>query len=42
MNLKVRAQTAFKTIGEAEPSTLEYLMKDYVDHLKHHLDQIPG
>lgn len=33
-------QIAFETIKESEPATLEYLMKDYVVHLKHHLDQI--
>jgi hypothetical protein len=31
---------AFETVGESEPTTLEYLMKDYVVHLKHHLGQI--
>lgn len=31
---------AFETVGEAEPVTLEYLMKDYVVHLKHHLSQV--
>jgi hypothetical protein len=31
---------AFKTVSESEPVTLEYLMKDYVVHLKHHLSQI--
>jgi len=31
---------AFKTVSESEPATLEYLMKDYVVHLKHHLSQI--
>jgi len=31
---------AFKTVNESEPATLEYLMKDYVVHLKHHLSQI--
>lgn len=31
---------AFKTVDEAAPSTLEYLMKDYIDHLTHHLKQI--
>ena len=36
-----RLQTiAFETVSEAEPVTLEYLMKDYVVHLKHHLSQI--
>lgn len=33
-------EIAFKTVPQAEPVTLEYLMKDYVDHLKHHLGQI--
>jgi len=31
---------AFKTVDASEPTTLEYLMKDYVVHLKHHLSQI--
>ena len=35
-------EIAFKTVPKAEPVTLEYLMKDYVDHLKHHLAQILG
>jgi hypothetical protein len=30
----------FKTVPHSEPVTLEYLMKDYVVHLKHHLGQI--
>jgi hypothetical protein len=33
-------EIAFKTVPQSEPVTLEYLMKDYVDHLKHHLAQI--
>ena len=33
-------EIAFKTVSKSEPVTLEYLMKDYVDHLKHHLAQI--
>ena len=33
-------EIAFKTVPRSEPVTLEYLMKDYVDHLKHHLSQI--
>jgi hypothetical protein len=33
---------AFHTVSETEPATLEYLMKDYVAHLKHHLNQILG
>ena len=35
-------EIAFKTVPKAEPVTLEYLMQDYVDHLKHHLVQILG
>jgi len=27
-------------IGEDKPETLEFVIKDYVRHLKHHLDQI--
>jgi len=27
-------------VGQDEPATLEFLMVDYVRHLKHHLDQI--
>jgi DinB family protein len=33
---------AFENVSKAEPVTLEYLMKDYVVHLKHHLAQIFG
>ncbi len=33
---------AFETVSESEPVTLEYLMQDYVVHLKHHLSQILG
>src|SRR5881392_2022881 len=33
---------AFKTVDHATPTTLEYLMKDYVTHLKHHLSQVFG
>ena len=33
-------EIAFKTVPKTEPVTLEYLMKDYVVHLKHHLGQI--
>ena len=33
-------EIAFKTVPKSEPVTLEYLMRDYVDHLKHHLAQI--
>ena len=31
---------AFKLVDASKPATLEYLMRDYVDHLKHHLAQI--
>jgi hypothetical protein len=31
---------AFKTVGTDQPVTLEYFMRDYVDHLRHHLQQI--
>ena len=31
---------AFKTVAADRPATLEYLMRDYVGHLKHHLRQI--
>jgi hypothetical protein len=31
---------AFETVSESEPATLDYLMKDYVVHLQHHLSQI--
>jgi hypothetical protein len=33
---------AWKPVDEAEATTLDYLMKDYVDHLKNHLNQILG
>jgi hypothetical protein len=33
-------EIAFNTVPQSEAVTLEYLMKDYVDHLRHHLDQI--
>jgi aspartate racemase len=33
---------AWKTIPRGEPTTLDYLMEDYVDHLEHHLRQILG
>lgn len=31
---------SFKTVPTGRPATLEYLMRDYVGHLKHHLRQI--
>jgi DinB superfamily len=33
-------QIAFKLVDRNESTTLEYLIRDYVDHLRHHLDQI--
>jgi hypothetical protein len=33
---------AFNQVDSGRPATLEYLMRDYVDHLKHHLAQILG
>jgi len=31
---------ALRPVDEGEPATLEYLIRDYVEHLKHHLKQI--
>ena len=33
-------QIAFNLVDKDAPATLEYLIRDYVDHLQHHLDQI--
>jgi hypothetical protein len=33
-------ETAFNLVPKNEPATLEYFVRDYVDHLRHHLDQI--
>jgi hypothetical protein len=33
---------AFKIVASDQPTTLEYLMSDYVDHLEHHLRQVFG
>jgi len=33
-------QIAFNHVDKNEAATLEYLIRDYVDHLRHHLDQI--
>jgi hypothetical protein len=35
-------ELASEQIKEDEPVTLEFFMRDYVDHLKHHLGQIFG
>lgn len=31
---------AFRPVDESEPATLEYLIRDYLEHLRHHLAQI--
>lgn len=33
-------QIAFKVVDKSDATTLEYFIRDYVDHLQHHLDQI--
>jgi hypothetical protein len=33
-------QIAFNLVDKNQPATLEYLIRDYVDHLRHHLNQI--
>ena len=33
-------QIAFNLVDKNEAATLEYLIRDYVDHLRHHLQQI--
>ena len=33
-------QIAFKPVDQKDPVTLEYFIRDYVDHMNHHLDQI--
>jgi hypothetical protein len=33
---------AFRSVSPDAPSTLDYLMKDYVVHLEHHMTQILG
>lgn len=32
-------QVAWKRVSEGEPATLDYFMRDYIEHLKHHLRQ---
>lgn len=34
-------EIAWKTVPQSQPVTLEYFVRDYVAHLKHHLGQIP-
>jgi hypothetical protein len=33
---------AFRPLNSSQPATLEYFMRDYVEHLKHHLRQALG
>jgi hypothetical protein len=33
-------QLAWRTVSAMQSTTLEYFMRDYVDHLKHHLEQV--
>jgi hypothetical protein len=33
-------QIAFKAVDNSEATTLEYFIRDYADHMRHHLDQI--
>jgi hypothetical protein len=35
-------EIGFATVPANQPSTLDHLMRDYVDHLEHHLRQILG
>ena len=35
-------QVAWKTVDRDTPATLEYFVRDYVNHMRHHLRQILG
>ena len=35
-------EIAWKTVPTDKPATLEYFVRDYVAHMKHHLAQIPS
>jgi hypothetical protein len=35
-------ELAWQTVSAAKPTTLEHFMRDYVEHLKHHLRQTEG
>lgn len=35
-------EVAFHAVPAGEPATLDYFMRDYVEHLEHHLRQILG
>lgn len=34
-------EIAWRTVPRGQPATLEYLVRDYLAHMKHHLGQIP-
>jgi hypothetical protein len=34
-------QIAWRTLPRNEPATLEYFVRDYIGHMRHHLAQIP-
>lgn len=33
-------QVAWKTVAAGEPATLEYFIRDYIGHLRHHIAQL--
>jgi hypothetical protein len=33
-------QIGFQPVAQGQPATLDHLMRDYVAHLEHHLQQI--
>ncbi len=33
-------QVAWRTVPENEPATLDYFIRDYIAHMKHHLEQL--
>ncbi len=41
-NLPAEAAAVVCNIGNNKPATLEWIASDYVEHLKHHLNQILG
>ena len=41
-NVNSDSLTATCDVGEAGPVTLEFVVQDYIRHLRHHLDQILG
>jgi hypothetical protein len=34
-------EIAWRTVSRDKPATLEYFIRDYLAHMKHHLEQIP-